>query len=220
MFNPQPNRDEPMLPIETVDFGDLRVQQLGSIYEGLMEHHFHRDHNTLKLVADKAERRETGTYYTPDYIVKYIVEQTIGPLLAEIERHDRVKKARAAGSEDNSFGREALKLNVLDPAMGSGHFLVNATTYLAEEIAAHPTTKSLGEKSKDEDEIAHWRRRVVESCIYGVDLNPLAVELHYSFTLAQYDRRGSAARFSRPSPLLRKFTNWRAARRSRPRSRT
>ena len=177
MFNPQPNRDEPTLPTETVDFGDLRVQQLGSIYEGLMEHHFHRDHNTLKLVADKAERRETGTYYTPDYIVKYIVEQTIGPLLAEIERHDAVKKARAAGSKDNSFGREALKLNILDPAMGSGHFLVNATTYLAEEIAAHPTTKSLGEKSKDEDEIAHWRRRVVESCIYGVDLNPLAVEL-------------------------------------------
>jgi len=177
MFNPQPNRDEPTLPTETVDFGDLRVQQLGSIYEGLMEHHFHRDHNTLKLVADKAERRETGTYYTPDYIVKYIVEQTIGPLLAEIERHDGVKKARAAGSKDNSFGREALKLNILDPAMGSGHFLVNATTYLAEEIAAHPTTKSLGEKSKDEDEIAHWRRRVVESCIYGVDLNPLAVEL-------------------------------------------
>lgn len=177
MFNPQPNRDEPTLPTETVDFGDLRVQQLGSIYEGLMEHHFHRDGNTLKLVADKAERRETGTYYTPDYIVKYIVEQTIGPLLAEIERCEGVKKARAAGSKDNSFAREALKLNILDPAMGSGHFLVNATTYLAEEIAAHPTTKSLGEKSRDEDEIAHWRRRVVESCIYGVDLNPLAVEL-------------------------------------------
>ena len=177
MFNPQPNRDEPTLPTETVDFGDLRVQQLGSIYEGLMEHHFHRDHNTLKLVADKAERRETGTYYTPDYIVKYIVEQTIGPLLAEIEQNDAVKTARTAESKDNSFGREALKLNILDPAMGSGHFLVNATTYLAEEIAAHPTTKSLGEKSKDEDEITHWRRRVVESCIYGVDLNPLAVEL-------------------------------------------
>jgi hypothetical protein len=177
MFNPQPNRDEPTLPTETVDFGDLRVQQLGSIYEGLMEHHFHRDQDTLKLVADKAERRETGTYYTPDYIVKYIVERTIGPLLAGIEKQDGVKKARAAGSKDNSFAREALKLNILDPAMGSGHFLVNATTYLAEEIAAHPTTKSLGEKSKDEDEIAYWRRRVVESCIYGVDLNPLAVEL-------------------------------------------
>src|SRR5881392_1222437 len=61
--------------------------------------------------------------------------------------------------------------------MGSGHFLVDATTHLAEEIASHPTTKPLSEKSKDEDEIAYWRRRVVESCIYGVDLNPLAVEL-------------------------------------------
>ena len=177
MFNPQPDRDEPALPTETVDFGDLRVQQLGSIYEGLMEHHFHRDHDTLKLVADKAERRQTGTYYTPDYIVKYIVEQTIGSLLAEIEQNDAVKRARTAGSKDNSFALEALKLNILDPAMGSGHFLVDATTYLAEEVATHPTTQPLGEKSKDEDEITHWRRRVVESCIYGVDLNPLAVEL-------------------------------------------
>src|SRR5438105_8346368 len=125
MFNPQPNRDEPMLPTDTVDFGDLRVQQLGSIYEGLIEHHFRRDQNTLKLVADKAERRETGTYYTPDYIVKYIVEQTMGTLLAEIEDHDEVKKARVTGSKDNSFARDVLKLNILDPAMGSGHFLVN-----------------------------------------------------------------------------------------------
>src|SRR5438046_10179705 len=114
-----------------------------------MEHHFHRDHNTLKLVADKSERRETGTYYTPDYIVKYIVEQTIGPLLAEIERLDAVKKARAAGSKDNSFVREPLTLNIHDPAMSRGHLLVNATTYLAAHSASHPTTKSLGKKYKD-----------------------------------------------------------------------
>jgi Eco57I restriction-modification methylase/restriction endonuclease TaqI-like protein len=177
MFNPQPERDEPALPIETVDFGDLRVQQLGSIYEGLLEHHFVRDGDRLVLQTDKAERKATGTYYTPDYIVKYIVEQTVGPLLAEIEQREPVKKARAAGLKDNSFAREVLALNILDPAMGSGHFLVDATAYLADEIAAHPTTEPLGENSKDEDEIAHWRRRVVESCIYGVDLNPLAVEL-------------------------------------------
>jgi type I restriction-modification system DNA methylase subunit len=108
MFNPQPNRDEPSLPTETVDFGDLRVQQLGSIYEGLMEHHFHRDQNTFRLVADKAERRETGTYYTPDYVVKYIVEQTIGRLLADIEQNEAVKKARTMGLRDNSFAREVL----------------------------------------------------------------------------------------------------------------
>jgi TaqI-like C-terminal specificity domain/Eco57I restriction-modification methylase/N-6 DNA Methylase len=177
MFNPQPERDKPALPIETVDFGDLRVQQLGSIYEGLLEHHFVREGARLVLKTDKAERKATGTYYTPDYIVKYIVEQTVGPLVAEIEEREPVKKARAAGLKDNSFAQETLALNVLDPAMGSGHFLVEATTFLADEIAAHPTTQPLGEKSKDEDEIAHWRRRVVESCIYGVDLNPLAVEL-------------------------------------------
>ncbi len=177
MFNPQPERDKPALPIETVDFGDLRVQQLGSIYEGLLEHHFVREGERLVLKTDKAERKATGTYYTPDYIVKYIVEQTVGPLVAEIDEREPVKKARAVGLKDNSFAREALALNILDPAMGSGHFLVDATTYLADEIAAHPTTQALGENSKDEDEIAHWRRRVVESCIYGVDLNPLAVEL-------------------------------------------
>ena len=177
MFNPQPERDKPALPIETVDFGDLRVQQLGSIYEGLLEHHFVRDGARLVLKTDKAERKATGTYYTPDYIVKYIVEQTVGPFVAEIDERELVKKARAAGLKDNSFAREALGLNVLDPAMGSGHFLVEATTFLADEIAGHPTTQPLSEKSKDEDEIAHWRRRVVESCIYGVDLNPLAVEL-------------------------------------------
>jgi len=177
MFNPVPERGQAAFPAETVDFGDLRVQQLGSIYEGLMEHHFHRADKTLKLVADKAERRQTGTYYTPDYIVKYIVQNTVGRLLAVIEQREDVKAARSAGLKNNSFANAALELNILDPAMGSGHFLVEATTHLAEEIASHPTTKPLSEKSRDEDEIAYWRRRVVESCIYGVDLNPLAVEL-------------------------------------------
>jgi hypothetical protein len=177
MFNPVPERGQAAFPGETVDFGDLRVQQLGSIYEGLMEHHFHREKDSLRLVADKAERRQTGTYYTPDYIVKYIVQNTVGPLLAEIDRRENVRAARSAGLKDNSFANAALEVNILDPAMGSGHFLVEATTHLAEEIASHPTTKPLSEKSKDEDEIAHWRGRVVESCIYGVDLNPLAVEL-------------------------------------------
>ena len=50
--------------------------------------------------------------------------------------------------KDNSFGREALKLNILDPAMGSGHFLVEATTFLADEIAAHPTTNRSAKNPK------------------------------------------------------------------------
>ena len=178
MFDPPPKPNEPALPIQTVDFGDLRVQQLGSIYEGLLEHHLARNAaGRLELQTDKAERKATGTYYTPDYIVKYIVEQTLTPLLDEIEQGEIVRAARAAKLQDNSFAEAALVLNVCDPAMGSGHFLVEATTFLADHIAAHPTTRRLHDKSKDAEELAHWRRRVVEACIYGVDLNPLAVEL-------------------------------------------
>ncbi|MGA2863139.1 MAG: TaqI-like C-terminal specificity domain-containing protein [Verrucomicrobiota bacterium] len=178
MFDPPPKPNEPSRPVQTVDFGDLRVQQLGSIYEGLLEHHFIRDADgRLQLQTDRAERKATGTYYTPDYIVKYIVEQTLTPLLDEIERGEPVRAARDAKRQDNSFAEAVLALNICDPAMGSGHFLVEATTVLADHIAAHPTTRRLHEKSKDEEELAYWRRRVVEACIYGVDLNPLAVEL-------------------------------------------
>jgi type I restriction-modification system DNA methylase subunit len=180
MFTPEKGGQH-FVPFESVDYSDLSVQQLGSIYEGLLEHHFVREGGKLVLQTDKAERKATGTYYTPDYIVKYIVEQTVTPLLEEIEQRESVKAARAAGKQDNSFANEVLKLNICDPAMGSGHFLVEATTFLADQIVYHPTTKFQAAlvkgESQEETEIAYWRRRVVETCIYGVDLNPLAVEL-------------------------------------------
>jgi hypothetical protein len=180
MFTPEKGGQK-FVPFESVDYSDLSVQQLGSIYEGLLEHHFVRDGGKLVLQTDKAERKATGTYYTPDYIVKYIVEQTVTPLLQEIEQRAPVKTARAAGKQDNSFANEVLKLNICDPAMGSGHFLVETTTFLADHIVYHPTTKFQAAfvkgESQEKTEIAHWRRRVVEACIYGVDLNPLAVEL-------------------------------------------
>jgi len=182
MFSPPPERDKPALPIQTVDFADLRVQHLGSIYEGLLEHHLVKgEDGRLRLDIDRAERKATGTYYTPDYIVKYIVENTVGPLLKEIEEREPVKAAVAAQERSNAFAERALKLNILDPAMGSGHFLVETVIFMADHIVHHPTTRYLdGEKRgepKAEQEIAYWRRRVVEACIYGVDLNPLAVEL-------------------------------------------
>ena len=175
MFTPEKGGQK-FVPFESVDYADLSVQQLGSIYEGLLEHHFVRENGKVKLTTDKGERKATGTYYTPDYIVKYIVENTLGPLLAEIEKLPDVRAGR-----ENSFAAEVLKLNICDPAMGSGHFLVEATIYLADHIVYHPTTKFQAEFSKgvsqEETELSHWRRRVVETCIYGVDLNPLAVEL-------------------------------------------
>ena len=111
------------------------------------------------LLTDKGERKATGSYYTPDYIVRYIVENTLGPLC-----------------EDKTVD-EILSLKILDPATGSGHFLVGVVDYLAEELITHPDAPHMTETASEETELAYWRRCVVESCVYGVDLNPMAVEL-------------------------------------------
>ncbi len=138
----------------------------------------------MDLVNDKGERHATGSYYTPDYIVKYIVEQAVGPALA----------AAVAGKRDDRARIEAvLGVNILDPAMGSGHFLVEATEYIARFLVDLGVTADSGrEKRKTggaatpsaisyqpsaDSDLAYWKRRVAQSCIYGVDLNPLAVDL-------------------------------------------
>lgn len=154
-----------------VDYRDLAVRHLGTIYEGLLEYHLEPMPTpaggwSIDLLNDKGERKATGSYYTPDYIVKYIVEQTLGPVLEE---------AVSGLEDDNARANAVLACNVLDPAMGSGHFLVEATEYVARflvDIGVHPP----GSEGDDTD-LAYWKRRVVQSCIYGVDLNPLAVEL-------------------------------------------
>ncbi len=160
--------------VHSIDYKGLGERHLGTVYEGLLEHKFDFENGKIVLKNDKGERKATGAYYTPDYIVKYIVENTLTPILIEID--ERIKKGYK-GDKDDSFAREVLKLNILDPAMGSGHFLVEAVQYLADEIAYHPTTDLKTPKGVTEDEINYWKRQVVESCIYGVDIKELAVEL-------------------------------------------
>ncbi|MBV9691904.1 MAG: N-6 DNA methylase [Ktedonobacteraceae bacterium] len=153
-----------------IDYRDLSVRNLGTIYEGLLEYHLEKaedseDGWTIDLRNDKGERKATGSYYTPDYIVKYIVEQTIGPLLQSAVEQTPDEKGKVDA---------VLATKVLDPAMGSGHFLVEATEYIARFLVElNIQTPSV---LKDAD-LAYWKRRVVQSCIYGVDVNPLAVEL-------------------------------------------
>lgn len=171
-----------------VDYRDLEVRHLGSIYEGLLEYKLAlatepmvviRDQGKEKwvpaasttrpaterceagelyLVTDKGERKTSGSYYTPQFIVEYIVEHTIGPLVKECKTAEQV-----------------LQLKVLDPAMGSGHFLVEATNFLARKLSEPGVYQ--GEAQDDESDLALLKRLVVERCIYGVDINPLAVEL-------------------------------------------
>lgn len=188
---------------ETVDYGTLEVRQLGDIYEGLLGHHLALKNNRIELVNDNGENHSKGIFYTPDWIVNYLIRETLQPLLDTVEVSVEVTAAMKGQSkqrrQDNSFALGVLGLNIVDPAMGSGHFLVRATEWLAEQIVYHPTTREMTETvtkkvtreaiiasdktpvppgvSREDAETAYWRRRVVENCIYGVDTNTLAVEL-------------------------------------------
>jgi hypothetical protein len=138
-----------------------------------------REAGDVYLVTDKGERKATGSYYTPDYIVQYIVENTLGPLVEEATERvkERARQGRTKGDKEaaaKSLVDEILDLKVLDPAMGSGHFLVAATDYLAVALATDPYVET---GATPEEDAIYWKRRVVERCIYGVDRNPLAVEL-------------------------------------------
>ncbi len=139
---------------------------------------------TVYLTTDKGERKATGSYYTPEYVVQYIVEETLDPLLEEI-REDLLARDQwgRSGGETNvadAFAERGFELKILDPAMGSGHFLTNAIDHLARAIveAQEKQADTVGEETVDESHDIHWaRRQVAQQCIYGVDLNDMAVEL-------------------------------------------
>jgi hypothetical protein len=153
-----------------VDYRDLAERHLGTIYEGLLEYHLQPDTAepgfTVDLFNNRGERHRTGSYYTPDFVVQYIVAQTLGPLL----------DAAVAGAQTDAEKIAAvLAINCLDPAMGSGHFPVAAMEYIARylvDLGVTPDADAHGEA-----DLAYWKRRVAQNCIYGVDLNPLAVDL-------------------------------------------
>ncbi|HLH62847.1 MAG TPA: Eco57I restriction-modification methylase domain-containing protein [Ktedonobacteraceae bacterium] len=191
-----------------VDYRDLAERHLGTIYEGLLEYTLRvatepmvelksssrivpaagvpkRDiaaefsPGEVYLVTDRGERKLTGSYYTPDYIVKYMVDSTVRPVLDEAVRNAQSDAERV---------RAVLAINVLDPSMGSGHFPVEVTEYIARylvELGAQPEPEETGRPplmrlagdDTGEADLTYWKRRVAQQCIYGVDLNPLAVEL-------------------------------------------
>ncbi|WP_396610497.1 Eco57I restriction-modification methylase domain-containing protein [Haloferax sp. S1W] len=195
--------DEGFVP---ADYADLDTRHLGTIYEGLLEHEFRIapthyaavsedggqvwkdatevsvaeavetvDEGGLYVVNDDGERKATGAYYTPDYVVTYIVEETVDPLIEDIDDTlDEAGFERGTQEYVFRFADEVLSLKVLDPAMGSGHFLTKATGYLAEQVMERVREVEEAAGVFDEQDI---RRRVSRECIYGVDLNGMAVEL-------------------------------------------
>lgn len=150
---------------QTIDYRDLSVRHLGTIYERLLAQELVPVGGGRLNLQSAEGRRETGSYFTPEAIVDLIVEKTLEPILER--RSARIRKEKLRGKR----ALEAfLGIRVADPAMGSGHFLVSAAAYIAQFIATDPSY----------DGRLEWReiqRLVAEQCLYGVDLNPMAVEL-------------------------------------------
>ena len=143
-----------------LDYSALDTRQLGWIYEHLLEFHLCVKNKKIVPKPHPEERKITGSYYTPEWIVNIIVESVFEPVI------DRIVKE----SKPDLVIEKILSLKILDPAMGSGHFLVAATNYLATKICEI-------EGNLNEQNLVEKKRDVVRRCIYGVDLNPLAVDL-------------------------------------------
>lgn len=220
-----------------VDFRDLGVRQLGSLYEGLLEYRLHQDPGALTISQDSLVRRTTASYYTHESLVARLVEDTLGPVLDE--RRQKVVPlleawlacAEARDAETDMVARRSreqeakqlaveveetlLDLRVLDPAMGSGHFLVASLDFLTDglmsllaehqedprlqpRLSEHPILQSLetqrhalldsleAQRLSEEarrailphlDDLRLLKRLVMKRCLFGVDLNPMAVEL-------------------------------------------
>src|SRR5579885_3334464 len=146
-----------------VDYKNLGSEELGSIYESLLELHpeLNIESATFALTTASSNARKTsGSYYTPTSLIDCLLDSALMPVL---------KEARAKADPEKAI----LALKVCDPACGSGHFLIAAAHRIAKELAAVRT----GTQEPGPEERRAALRDVVSHCIYGVDINPMAVEL-------------------------------------------
>ena len=206
-----------------VNYRDMSVQQLGSIYERLLEREPVRGADgTITLRPNPYARKDSGSFYTPQELVDLIVEKTLQPLVEErltafeekaaqlaVDNRPKEQRRRELAAVDPA--EAVLDLKILDPAMGSGHFLVTAVDYLSDYIAdmveyvpgvpdwlsddgyVSPLVARIAairQEIVQRAQASRWaldaaqltdqaiiRRMVLKRCIYGVDKNPLAVEL-------------------------------------------
>ncbi len=125
-----------------VNYRDLGVQQLGSIYERLLEQEVVRVGGEVAVRPNAFARKGSGSYYTPDDLVALIVKEAVGPLVeARMEAfREQAEGSAAPGGEEAAElasldpAERILDLKVCDPSMGSGHFLVNLVDYLADSV--------------------------------------------------------------------------------------
>ncbi|WP_250473098.1 N-6 DNA methylase [Caballeronia sp. GAFFF1] len=159
--------------LSRVNYRDMDSEELGSIYESLLELvpvvTLVAGARTFGFVGDNDEgstkgnaRKLTGSYYTPDSLVQELIKSALEPVIEQTLKANSQEPVKAL-----------LGLTVCDPACGSGHFLLAAARRIAEEVAR---LNAIDGNPLPED-YRHALRDVVAHCIYGVDKNPMAVEL-------------------------------------------
>ena len=194
-----------------VNYRGLSVQHLGTIYERLLEHELTRaDDERIDVRPNTFARRTSGSYYTPDDLVRLVLAKAVEPLVQR--RFAAFRKALDALPQGKTKGLAALdpaaailQLKICDPAMGSGHFLVKLVDVLSDHVIAalaeadevpcyrSPVANEVAKVRQtvlDNAETQGWsvdfallddrqvvRRMVLKRCVYGVDKNPMAVEL-------------------------------------------
>ena len=150
-----------------VNWRDMGPDELGYVYEGLLElvpQITGAGRSFSFAGADESQghaRKTTGSYYTPDELVQVLLTSALDPVI------ERTVDAHPEDAVD-----ALLELAIVDPACGSGHFLLAAARRLADRIA-----RIRAEGTPTPDDYQHALRDVVRQCIYGVDMNPLAVEI-------------------------------------------
>lgn len=158
-----------------VDYRNMGPEELGSVYESLLElvptvdvHARSFDFVGRTDAASTAgnARKLTGSYYTPDSLVQELIRSALEPVIEQ-----RLASSPAAPEA------ALLAIRVIDPACGSGHFLLAAARRLAERLALLRSVASGYEGAIRPKDYRHALREVVAHCIYGVDRNPMAVEL-------------------------------------------
>lgn len=154
-----------------VDYRNMGPEELGSVYESLLElvPEIDLPARTFGFVGLTSEgstagnaRKLSGSYYTPDSLVQELIKSALDPVI----------EARIAAQPENPV-EALLSIRVVDPACGSGHFLLAAARRLAERLAQLRATD--GEQT--EQDFRHALREVVSRCLFGADRNPMAIEL-------------------------------------------
>lgn len=132
-------------PAKYINYRDLSVQQLGSVYERILEHGLKVEEGRVVVAENPALRKSSGSYYTPEELVALIIGRAVGPMVSErleafttkataLASDTRAKEARLAELLPFDPASLLLDLKVCDPAMGSGHFLVSLVDWLADRV--------------------------------------------------------------------------------------